>query len=282
MKKIPRPRRLRYCWRGRQRSDRGSAARAGARPSRRCSRRSWPRFSAASDTTAPAARERAIATDGVSARSSAPSAPRPSACRGPAWSRTRRQDHRMAVEGAAALSAADEEGRGADRRGLSRRDQHAAGEARAVRPVPGRGRQGRRQPGLAQGEGRLGRVVRPQPRRGGHRPADPRRHGDEARLDRKATNISVLAAIGVRRDGQKILLVDQEHGRREHGGVAPVPRRSRRPRAEGAPTSSSSTAPRASRPRSPRCGARTCRSSAAPCTSIATCSATRRSPCTTS
>ena len=26
------------------------------------------------------------------------------------------------------------------------------------------------------------------------------------RLDRKATNISVLAAIGVRRDGQKILL----------------------------------------------------------------------------
>ena len=37
----------------------------------------------------------------------------------------------------AALSAADEEGRGPDRRGLSRRDQHAQGQAGAVRVVRG-------------------------------------------------------------------------------------------------------------------------------------------------
>ena len=52
----------------------------------------------------------------------------------------------------------------------------------------------------------------------------------KARIDRKATAISVLAAIGVRRDGQKVLFGDQEHGRREQGGLASVPRRPRRPR----------------------------------------------------
>ena len=46
----------------------------------------------------------------------------------------------------------------------------------------------------------------------------------KARIDRKATTISVLAAIGVRRDGQKILSVDQEHGRREQGGLADASR----------------------------------------------------------
>ena len=56
----------------------------------------------------------------------------------------------------------------------------------------------------------------------------------KARIDRKATAISVLAAIGVRRDGPEGPLGDQEHGRREHGGVAGVPRRPRRPRPEGA------------------------------------------------
>ena len=49
----------------------------------------------------------------------------------------------------------------------------------------------------------------------------------KARIGRKATAISVLAAIGVRRDGQ---IGDQEHGRREQGGLASVPRRPRRPR----------------------------------------------------
>ena len=58
-----------------------------------------------------------------------------------------------------------------------------------------------------QGEGRPGCLARPQPGRRGHRAfliLDGTVIG--TRLDRKATNISVLAAIGVRRDGQKVLL----------------------------------------------------------------------------
>ena len=55
----------------------------------------------------------------------------------------------------------------------------------------------------------------------------------KARIDRKATAISVLArsACAGTAEGP---LGDQEHGRREHGGVAGVPRRPRRPRPEGA------------------------------------------------
>ena len=56
----------------------------------------------------------------------------------------------------------------------------------------------------------------------------------KARIDRKATAISVLAAIGVRRDGQKVLLAIRNMGGEKHGGVAGVPRRPRRPRPEGA------------------------------------------------
>ena len=41
------------------------------------------------------------------------------------------------------------------------------------------------------------------------------------RLDRKATNISVLAAIGVRRDGQKVLLsIRQMAGRAPRPGAS--------------------------------------------------------------
>ena len=144
------------------------------------------------------------------------------------------QDDRVALEGAAALPAADEEGRGADRRGLSRRDQHAAGEAGALRPVRGRGEQGRGQPGLAQGEGRLGSVVRAQPRRRGHRPADPRRHRDQD-ADRPEGH-DHLGARGHRRAPGRAEdpACHQQHGRREQGGLAGVPRRSRCPRPEGA------------------------------------------------
>ncbi len=67
----------------------------------------------------------------------------------------------MALEGAAALSAADQDGRSADRVGLSRGHEHAAGEVRAVCAVQGGCQQRRRQPRLAQGEGGLGRLVRP-------------------------------------------------------------------------------------------------------------------------
>ena len=48
------------------------------------------------------------------------------------------------------------------------------------------------------------------------------------RVDKKATNISVLAAIGVRRDGQKVLLSIKEYGWGEYGGLAAVSRRPRR------------------------------------------------------
>jgi transposase-like protein len=68
----------------------------------------------------------------------------------------------------------------------------------------------------------------------------------KTRLDRKATNISVLAAIGVRRDGQKVLLsikseADQKrrqwrvfppNGRRKQSCMGHVPRRSRCARSE--------------------------------------------------
>ena len=56
----------------------------------------------------------------------------------------------------------------------------------------------------------------------------------KARIDRKATAISVLAAIGVRRDGQKVLLAIRNMGGESTAGVAGVPRRPRRPRPEGA------------------------------------------------
>jgi len=44
------------------------------------------------------------------------------------------------------------------------------------------------------------------------------------RLDRKATSISLLVVIGVRTDGQKVLLGGQEHGRRKHRSLVRDPR----------------------------------------------------------
>jgi hypothetical protein len=99
------------------------------------------------------------------------------------------------------------------------------------------------------------------------------------RLDRKATNISVLAAIGVRRDGQKVLLSIRNMGGestsawRRSGGLRgricgrgpPSPRRSGRTRPE-APRLRDRRRRAGAGGRGPlRCGARTCRSSAAPC-----------------
>ena len=45
------------------------------------------------------------------------------------------------------------------------------------------------------------------------------------RLDRKATSISLLVVIGVRADGQKMLLAIKSIGGREHGSLARGPRR---------------------------------------------------------
>ncbi len=87
----------------------------------------------------------------------------------------------------------------------------------------------------------------------------------KVRLDRKATAISLLIALGIRRDGQKVVLAIKNMG-----GESEAARRARSwgtSPAEGLPdtrSSSSSTAARVSRRRSPACGT-TCRSSAAPC-----------------
>ena len=40
------------------------------------------------------------------------------------------------------------------------------------------------------------------------------------RLDRKATTIVLLVVLGVREDGQKVLMAVKEHGRRDQRGVA--------------------------------------------------------------
>jgi transposase-like protein len=85
----------------------------------------------------------------------------------------------------------------------------------------------------------------------------------KTRLDRKATNISVLAAIGVRRDGQKVLLSIRNMGGestaawRRSGGLRgricghgpPLPRRPRCPRSRAARVRDRRRSPPASRPR---------------------------------
>ena len=68
------------------------------------------------------------------------------------------QGHGVALEGAAKLPATDEEGQGLDCVSLPCRDQHKPGLAGGGRVVQRSGRQGRGQPSLAEGEGRLGRL----------------------------------------------------------------------------------------------------------------------------
>ena len=101
----------------------------------------------------------------------------------------------------------------------------------------------------------------------------------KVRLDRKATAISLLIVLGVRRDGQKVVLAIRNMGGESEAAwravledllAAAWPSRSW----------SSSTAARASRRRSRACGT-TCRSSAAPSTRSATSWLTRLSTCTT-
>ena len=98
------------------------------------------------------------------------------------------------------------------------------------------------------------------------------------RLDRRATSISFLVALGVREDGQKMLLAIKNMGgeaRRPGGRCSTI--------SSGADCErrswSSSTARRAWKRRWRRCGP-TWLSSAAPCTSIAISSPMRPSGCT--
>ena len=118
----------------------------------------------------------------------------------------------MAERFAARLPAPHPGRRRLDRRGLSRRDQHPPRATRVERGVCRAGRQGRGQPRLAQDEGRLGRLECALARRRADRAADPRRDGRGVRLDRKATSISLLVALGVRADGQKMLLTIKSMG----------------------------------------------------------------------
>ena len=91
-------------------------------------------------------------------------------------------------------------------------DQHAPGAPRPVGVVWRRGGEGYRQPSVAQDQRRLGRLERPS-------------LADEpvvrlildgtvvrVRLDKKATSISLLVALGVRSDGQKVLLAIKNMG----------------------------------------------------------------------
>ena len=124
----------------------------------------------------------------------------------------RRDEPGMAQRSAATLCADDEAGGGADRGRLSVRHQHAPGAAGTGSAVQGRGRKDivsrtwrkvqtdweawcRRS--LAEEDVvRLildGTVVR-------------------VRLDRKATSISLLVVLGIRRDGQKVLLAVRNMG----------------------------------------------------------------------
>ena len=75
------------------------------------------------------------------------------ACRG-------RQDGRVEEQGAQGLPAAHEDRRRADCRDLPGRHQHAPGTPRACGALRWGGRQGRRQPHLAQDQERLGRLER--------------------------------------------------------------------------------------------------------------------------
>ena len=124
-----------------------------------------------------------------------------------------RQDARMAERFAARLPAPHPGRRRLDRRGLSRRDQHPPRATGVERGVCRAGRQGRGQPRLAQDEGRLGAAW------------NARSLAEEpivrlildgtvarVRLDRRATSISLLVALGVRADGQKMLLAIKSMG----------------------------------------------------------------------
>src|SRR5438309_9154477 len=116
----------------------------------------------------------------------------------------------MEEHGATGLPTANQAGRFADCRRLSCRNQHASGAPGAVSGLRRCGRQGYGEPSVAEGERRRlecrslaeepivrvildGTVVR-------------------VRLDRKATSIVLLVVIGVRADGQKVLLAIKSMG----------------------------------------------------------------------
>jgi hypothetical protein len=114
--------------------------------------------------------------------------------------------------GAQGLPASHESRRRADRLDLPGRHQHPPGPPRPYGALQWGGRQGRREPHLAQGQERLGRLERSRSRGQADLAADPRGEVVRVRLDRKATSISLLVVLGVRADGQKVLLAVKNMG----------------------------------------------------------------------
>ena len=118
-----------------------------------------------------------------------------------------RQDERVEVQIAAGLPAAHETSRSSDRGCLSTDQRRRV--RRAFGGFQRRGGQGCGQPHLAQGEGRLGCLERAAVAEE-VQPGFVRLILDgtvvRVRLDKKATSISLLVALGVREDGQKVLL----------------------------------------------------------------------------
>src|SRR5450830_1044437 len=137
----------------------------------------------------------------------------------------------MEEQGATGLSAPHTCGRCADRQQLPCRRQYASGSPRACGPVWRRGGQGYGEPGLAEGEERLGRLERPLAGRGADRAAHSRRHRG-ARAARSQGDLHLAARCPRRARGRpEGAARDQEHGRREHRGLAHCPRRSHQARA---------------------------------------------------
>jgi hypothetical protein len=98
------------------------------------------------------------------------------------------------------------------------------------------------------------------------------------RLDRKATSISLLVVLGVRQDGQKVLLAIKQMGGESTEAWRTVLDDISSSAACDAPSSSSSMAVRASRVRLPPFGI-ACRCRGAPCISTVISSPTLPSAC---
>src|SRR5262249_22080547 len=111
--------------------------------------------------------------------------------------------------GAARLPAANQASRFSDCQRLSCRNQYASGAAGPLGSLWRRGQQRYGEPGMAEGERRLGCLECPLVRRGTDHPPDPGWHRGAGR---KATAIVLLVVLGVREDGQKVLLAAKNMG----------------------------------------------------------------------
>ena len=108
---------------------------------------------------------------------------------------------------------------GADRLGLSVRNEHAAGTARFGGGLCQGDRQGHRQPDVAEGERRLGRLERPVVGGGADRSSDPRRDSGP-RQARQEGDLDFPSCRARRQDGRSEGAVGREkHGRRKRGGL---------------------------------------------------------------